>query len=90
MSTGSVPARHVACYGGFNPRATPPPTEIGEVLVSVREGGPLIEFEDEDPEVRRYFIEANARGGVECSMPPVVYRTDPLPTEVISKLGVWR
>lgn len=44
----------------------------------VREGGPLIDYEDEDPEVRRYFIEANRKEGVECDMPPVTYRTDPV------------
>jgi mannose-6-phosphate isomerase-like protein (cupin superfamily) len=90
MSTGRVPARHVACYGGSNPLATPLPSEVGEVLIPVREGGPLIEYEDEDPEVRRYFMEANAREGVECAMPPVVYRTDPLPPEVLAKLGMRR
>jgi hypothetical protein len=43
---------------------------------TVREGGVLIGYEDEDPEARRYFIEANRRQGFECTMPPVMYRTD--------------
>ncbi len=63
---------------------TRPPGEADDEssarFVSVREGGPLIEYEDEDPEVRRYFIEANRREGVECAMPPVTYRTDPIPS----------
>ena len=45
-------------------------------FVPVREGGVLIDYENEDPEVRRYFIEANRKEGVECDMPPVRYRTD--------------
>jgi hypothetical protein len=36
----------------------------------------LIDYEDEDPEVRRYFTEANRKEGVECDMPPVTYRND--------------
>jgi hypothetical protein len=90
MSTGKVPARHVACYGGGNPLATQRDTDESGIIAPAREGGRLIEYEDEDPEVRRYFIEANAKEGVECTMPPVVYRTDPLPPELLAKLGVRR
>jgi hypothetical protein len=90
MSSGRVPARHVACYGGSNPLATARDTDESGIIAPVREGGRLIEYEDEDPEVRRYFIKANAREGVECAMPPVVYRTDPLPPEVLARLGVRR
>jgi len=88
MSTGKVPARHVACYGGDNPLATMRNADGSGVMDEVREGGRLINYEDEDPEVRRYFIEANAKEGVECAMPPVKFRTDPLPPEVLAKLGV--
>ncbi|HZT06412.1 MAG TPA: hypothetical protein VFC51_05235 [Chloroflexota bacterium] len=79
MSTGKVPARHVAVYpyGNGSPLSVQRPQDEGGVFTPVREGGPLIDYEDEDPEVRRYFIEANRREGVECTMPPVVYRTDP-------------
>jgi mannose-6-phosphate isomerase-like protein (cupin superfamily) len=77
MSTGQVPARHVAVYGGSNPMAVQRPQDEGGVFTPVREGGPLIDYEDEDPEVRRYFIEANRKEGVECTMPPVTFRTDP-------------
>jgi len=76
MSTGKVPARHVAVYGGVIPLATHHSLEEGDIFISVREGGVLIDYEDEDPEVRRYFIEANAKEGVECTMPPVTYRND--------------
>jgi mannose-6-phosphate isomerase-like protein (cupin superfamily) len=77
MSTGKTPARHVAVYGGGSPLAVQRPQDEGTVFTPVREGGPLIDYEDEDPEVRRYFIEANRQEGVECTMPPVTHRTEP-------------
>jgi hypothetical protein len=88
MSTGKVPARHVACYGGIYPLTTTRSADGDSVMVPVREGGQLIDYEDEDPEVRRYFTEANAREGVECAMPPVKYRSDPLSPEALAQLGV--
>ena len=83
MSSGRVPARHVAIYGaGGSPMTTRVPGDGGDEtntrFIPVREGGVLIDYEDEDPEVRRYFIEANRKEGVECAMPPVTYRTDPI------------
>ncbi|HLB28974.1 MAG TPA: cupin domain-containing protein [Dehalococcoidia bacterium] len=42
--------------------------------ITVREGGTLIEYEDEDPEVRRRYEEALRREGIDCEMPTVVYR----------------
>ena len=71
MSTGKEPARHVAFYNDSGSRS------LGDdaiVSISVREGGTLVEFEDEDPEIRRRFEEALRKEGVECSMPPVTYR----------------
>ncbi|MBM2813211.1 MAG: Cupin type-1 protein, partial [Chloroflexi bacterium] len=38
------------------------------VLRSTREGGTLIEFEDEDPEVRRTYLDEIAKNGVEFQM----------------------
>lgn len=90
QSTGKVPARHWAIHGeplSFSSvsesrrRPDPGGGERG-VYVSVREGGELIEYEDEDPEIRRYFEERVGEEGVECTMPAVVYRTDPLPARV--------
>jgi mannose-6-phosphate isomerase-like protein (cupin superfamily) len=81
MSTGKVPARHVAVYGGNLPlmsRRGSAGGDEGGVYLPVREGGVLIDYEDEDPEVRRYFVEANRKEGVECTMPEVTYRTDPV------------
>ena len=45
-------------------------------LISLREGGTLLEYEDEDPRVRRDFEEALRKEGIESAMPPVVYRQD--------------
>ncbi|HKZ50281.1 MAG TPA: hypothetical protein VJ256_00785 [Dehalococcoidia bacterium] len=44
------------------------------VMVSIREGGTLIEYEDEDPEIRRRYEEALRPEGMKCEMPSVVYR----------------
>ena len=75
FNTGDEPARHVAVYG--NPStARSPVTNIDELLISTREGGHLIEYEDEDPHIREEFTERLRRMGSECKMPPVVYRTD--------------
>jgi hypothetical protein len=80
MSTGKSPARHVAVYGYGNgsPLGVQRRHDEGGVFTPVREGGPLIDYEDEDPEVRRYFVEANRKEGAECTMPPVTYRSAPV------------
>ncbi len=88
MSTGKVPARHVACYGGTNPLAWTRDPDGSNVMIPVREGGQLIDYEDEDPEVRRYFTDANGREGVKCAMPQVKFRTDPLPPVALARLGI--
>ncbi len=71
MNTGKEPARHVAFYA-----ARPPRREQDDpvVLLSVRDGGTLLEFEDEDPEIRRHFVAALKKESIECTMPPVTYR----------------
>ena len=71
MNTGKEPARHIAVYSSRPPRME---GEDAVVTTSYRDGGTLIEYEDEDPDIRRRFIEALKREGVECTMPPVVYR----------------
>jgi hypothetical protein len=70
MCTSKEPARHIALYGG----RVGTPNEDPILLVPTREGGTLIDYEDEDPEIRRRFQEALKKEGVECQMPPVVYR----------------
>ena len=80
FNTSSVPARHVAIYStGWSERFEKRRLAVGERedyegLVSEREGGTLLDYEDEDPEVRRYFEEALKKEGAESKMPPVTYR----------------
>lgn len=82
FNAGPTPARHVALrigstrhemgfhsasFGGMG---------SGEgggsrLMTSVREGGTLIDYEDEDPEIRRDFEAELARKGIPCDMPPV-------------------
>lgn len=77
FNTGREPARHLAVTGGGS-RFGGPKQEVDQaVYVSVRDNGWLINYEDEDPEIRRMFQEALRQKGVEFTMPPVVYRTEP-------------
>ncbi|MFC2056325.1 cupin domain-containing protein [Chloroflexota bacterium] len=79
FNTGREPARHLALKGGGLGTELPTLRKgvINGVLTSVREaGGWLIEYEDEDPEIRRMFQEELRQKGVEFAMKPVVYRTD--------------
>jgi len=46
------------------------------VRVSTREGGTLIEYEDEDPQIRSDYIAAIRAEGVSFQMPDVTYRKD--------------
>jgi len=78
FNTGPEPARHMNFGGGELSFIRPKNLPRGPAAhVSVREGGRLIEYEDEDPEIRRMFVEALRQKGLECTMKPVVYRTDP-------------
>jgi hypothetical protein len=40
----------------------------GKTDISVKEGGNQIEYEDEDPSIRKLFEEELAKNGVECRM----------------------
>ena len=73
FNTGREPARHLAAPGGGSVFGRP----LTGSTASLREGGRLIEYDDEDPEIRRMFQEILRQKGIECTMPPVVYRTDP-------------
>ncbi|MFC1962563.1 cupin domain-containing protein [Chloroflexota bacterium] len=83
FNTGRESARHLALTGGGSRFATlreessQTDQEIHPRFRSVRSGGWLIEYEDEDPEIRRMFQEALQPKGIALTMPPVVYRTDP-------------
>ncbi len=76
FNTGAAPARHIAVYGGTD---RPAVRDFGgfsdiPVLVSERDGGGLIDYEDEDPFVREHFEAALAREGLHCTMEPINYR----------------
>lgn len=77
FNTGREPARQLALrFGshhhpvGFHLAAKR--SEEG-TSISIREGGTLIEYEDEDPAIRRGYEEALARNGITCDMPQPVY-----------------
>ena len=46
---------------------------LGQGHRSFREGGTLIEYEDEDPQVRADFEAALAKNGLKSTMPAVTY-----------------
>jgi oxalate decarboxylase/phosphoglucose isomerase-like protein (cupin superfamily) len=75
FNIGSEPARQLAIrFGGrLHPTgfATAAKRHDEGVLVSVKNGGTLIEYQDEDPEIRRRFENALKETGVRCAMPKV-------------------
>ena len=75
LNTSDEPARHIAVYGAQIPLGVHRMGEeefIGYIPIS--EGGTLIPYEDEDPEIRRLFEERCRHNGVEPQMPTVTYR----------------
>ena len=46
------------------------------VYVSYREGGTLIEYEDEDPQIKIDFEKKLAEAGVQSKMPAFNYNSD--------------
>lgn len=77
FNTGAQPCRQLRVTGGGSDFGQPKSEADQATLVSLRDGGWLIEYEDEDPEIRRVFKDELQQKGVEFTMPPVVYRTDP-------------
>jgi oxalate decarboxylase/phosphoglucose isomerase-like protein (cupin superfamily) len=76
FNTGPTPARHIAVYGETLPLGV---HELHDERgwrghLSFREGGTLIEYEDEDPSIRSDFTASLAQRGLQCTMPPVQYR----------------
>lgn len=78
INTGGEPARQLAFR--YNTQSGAYRLGIGKalnkagVVTSIREGGTLIEYEDEDPRIRKDFMAALEREGVSFQMPPVEYR----------------
>lgn len=81
LNTGPEPARHAAFRLGSRTN----PTGLHDassgrdgVTLSIREGGTVIKYEDEDSHIRKEFDAAVKANGVPSQMPPVTYRTDPI------------
>ncbi len=80
FNTGREQAKHVAfrysennhkyAFGIFRASV------LGGVNVSIRDGGNLIEYEDEDPKIRQDYEDELAKKGIKCEMPSVTYRQD--------------
>ncbi|HEY3116497.1 MAG TPA: cupin domain-containing protein [Chloroflexota bacterium] len=76
FNTGNEPARHISVRNaggggtGFGP--VRPPERL-TVTLDVNLGGALIEYEDEDPEIRRRYEAALRASGVENQMPSELY-----------------
>jgi quercetin dioxygenase-like cupin family protein len=68
FNTGKIPARYLAIRagGGKFPRAWGSDNYTGDK--SLKGGGDQIEYEDEDPQVRRLFEQELAKHGVRCRM----------------------
>lgn len=79
FGTGKEPARHIAVYGAKTPMGVHNMVQSGDFMggISFRDGGTLIEYEDEDPAIREIFAQTVKEQGVEMQMPPVEYRRDP-------------
>ncbi|MFQ5683530.1 MAG: ethanolamine ammonia lyase-activating protein [Candidatus Binatia bacterium] len=77
INTGRFPAQQLAFR--YNTQSGPYRLGIGKalnkkgVVTSIREGGTLIEYEDEDPQIRTDFATALEAEGVTFQMPPVQY-----------------
>ncbi|HLY65813.1 MAG TPA: cupin domain-containing protein [Chloroflexota bacterium] len=82
FNTGAEPARQLAVR--YNSHRVPIEFKIASqrredgVMIPIREGGTLIDYEDEDPEIRKRFDAALAAKGLTSAMPPVTYRLDPV------------
>src|SRR5680860_376807 len=69
FNTGTTPARYLALrYTGARKRDAA--TGLPMSTISTRLGGDQIEYEDEDPQVRRMYEEECRRNGVEFGMAP--------------------
>jgi quercetin dioxygenase-like cupin family protein len=74
FNTGHEPARHIAFRtGGAKYKMGLKQTERNPV-VSIRDGGALLEYQDEDPQVRRDYVAALTAEGIECMMPDFATR----------------
>jgi mannose-6-phosphate isomerase-like protein (cupin superfamily) len=75
FNTGKEPARHLAIRGGnlFTLSMLGGDDGTHANMISASEGGSLLEYEEEDPEVRRRYRAALVANGVENQMPDALY-----------------
>ena len=77
FNIGSEPARHLAIrFGGrMHPIGfhTCSKRQDDGVFIPIKQGGTLIEYEEEDPEIRRSFEVALRKTGMRSTMPAVTY-----------------
>lgn len=69
FNTGREPARHIALRTGGAKYRVGVHRYVG-VVESIKEGGTMIKYEDEDPQIRRDFEAALREAGVSSQMPP--------------------
>ena len=77
FNSGSQSARHLAVrYGGAQhghiDMSTSARMKKGQNMTSVGEGGTLIEYEEEDPQIRRDYEVRLKKEGIACQMPDIV------------------
>lgn len=77
FNTGPGPARHIAVHAEHFPlgvhNLTEPDGESSRLHRSYKEGGTLINYEDEDPQIRQDFAADLSRNNLKCVMDEVVY-----------------
>ena len=71
FNTGPEPARHIAFRTGGAKYKLGFRSSGRETVVSIKKGGAMIEYEDEDPQIRSDFEAALKSSGVACQMPHV-------------------
>ncbi|MBI1872471.1 MAG: cupin domain-containing protein [Acidobacteria bacterium] len=74
FNSGATPARYLALRWGSRKFKLPSMWDEDKLEIDMRAGGDQIEYEDEDPQIRRLFEEECRRSGAELRMPPVARR----------------
>jgi quercetin dioxygenase-like cupin family protein len=72
FNTGANPARYLALRAGGRKHPRPWGAKSYAVDESVKSGGDQIEYQDEDPQIRRMFEAELAKQGVDCRMDTVI------------------
>jgi quercetin dioxygenase-like cupin family protein len=75
FNSGADSAKHIAVYGAQLPLGVHDlRTEEGwKGFLTVNEGGTLIEYKDEDPQIRKDFDDLLRQKGIESNMPAAMY-----------------